>query len=112
MSKSPLQGLVQGLARDLRARGITISNVQPGPINTDMNPDKGEFAQMLKKQFMALPRYGTAEEVAAMVAYLVPKQPASHEPVLRLTEVSMHNAAKRHKVPGLSKLLQSLFLYS
>jgi len=70
MSKSALQGLVQGLSRDLGARGITINNVQPGPINTDMNPDKGEFAEMLKKQFMALPRYGTAEEVAGMVAYL------------------------------------------
>ena len=70
MSKSALQGLVQGLARDLGARGITINNVQPGPINTEMNPDKGEFAEMLKKQFMALPRYGTSEEVAAMVAYL------------------------------------------
>lgn len=35
-----------------------------------MNPDEGEFAEMLKKQFMALPRYGTAEEVAGMVAYL------------------------------------------
>jgi 3-oxoacyl-[acyl-carrier protein] reductase len=44
--------------------------VQPGPINTEMNPDKGEFAEMMKKQFMAIPRYGTAEEIAAMVAYL------------------------------------------
>jgi 3-oxoacyl-[acyl-carrier protein] reductase len=70
MSKSALQGLVQGLARDLGPRGITINNVQPGPINTEMNPDKGEFAELLKKQFMALPRYGTAEEVAAMIAYL------------------------------------------
>jgi 3-oxoacyl-[acyl-carrier protein] reductase len=70
MSKSALQGLVQGLARDLGVRGIIINNVQPGPINTEMNPDKTEFAEMLKKQFMALPRYGTAEEVAAMVAYL------------------------------------------
>ena len=70
MSKSALQGLVQGLARDLGPRGITINNVQPGPINTEMNPDQSEFAEMLKKQFMALPRYGTAEEVAAMVAYL------------------------------------------
>lgn len=76
MSKSALQGLVQGLARDLGARGITINNVQPGPINTEMNPDKGEFAEMLKKQFMALPRYGTAEEVAAMVAYLAGKDAA------------------------------------
>lgn len=71
MSKSALQGLVQGLARDLGARGITINNVQPGPINTEMNPDRSEFAKMLKKQFMAVLRYGTVEEVAAMVAYLV-----------------------------------------
>lgn len=70
MSKSALQGLVQGLARDLGARGITVNNVQPGPIDTEMNPDKGEFAEMLKKQFMALPRYGKADEIAAMVAYL------------------------------------------
>ncbi len=70
MSKSALKGLVQGLARDLGPRGITINNVQPGPIDTDMNPDNSEFADMLKKQVMALPRYGTAGEVAAMVAYL------------------------------------------
>ncbi len=70
MSKSALQGLVQGLARDLGPRGITINNVQPGPINTDMNPDQGEFAEMLKAQYMAVQRYGSADEVAAMVAYL------------------------------------------
>ncbi|OUL29477.1 oxidoreductase [Nostoc sp. RF31YmG] len=70
MSKSALQGLVQGLARDLGPRGITINNVQPGPIATDMNPSDSEFAQMLKKQFMALPRYGTVEEIAGMVVYL------------------------------------------
>jgi 3-oxoacyl-[acyl-carrier protein] reductase len=70
MSKSALQGLVQGLARDLGTRGITINNVQPGPIDTDLNPATGEFAEMMKKQFLALPRYGTVEEVAGMVAYL------------------------------------------
>ncbi len=70
MSKSALQGLVQGLARDLGPRGITINNVQPGPIDTDMNPDNSEFADMLKQQFIAMPRYGTVDEVAAMVAYL------------------------------------------
>ena len=69
MSKSALQGLVQGLARDLGPRGITINNVQPGPVATDLNPPEGEFAEMLKKQ-MALPRYGTVEEIAGMVAYL------------------------------------------
>jgi len=69
MSKSALHGLVQGLARDLGPRGITINNVQPGPVNTEMNPDDGEFAEMLKKM-NALPRYGKAEEIAGMVAYL------------------------------------------
>jgi len=70
MSKSALQGLVQGLARDLGPRGITINNIQPGPINTDANPSEGEFAEMMKKQFLAVPRYGTAEEIGGMVAYL------------------------------------------
>lgn len=69
MSKSALQGLVKGLARDLGPRGITINNVQPGPIATDMNPPEGDFAEMLKK-LMALPRYGSVEEIAGMVAYL------------------------------------------
>ena len=69
MSKAALQGLVKGLARDLGPRGITINNVQPGPVDTDMNPAQGEFAEMLKK-LMALPRYGTPDEIAGMVAYL------------------------------------------
>ncbi|HVE15476.1 MAG TPA: 3-oxoacyl-ACP reductase family protein [Chthoniobacterales bacterium] len=69
MSKSALQGLAQGLARDLGPRGITINNVQPGPVNTEMNPEDGASAEMLKK-INALPRYGTAEEIAGMVAYL------------------------------------------
>jgi 3-oxoacyl-[acyl-carrier protein] reductase len=69
MSKSALVGLVQGLARDLGPRGITVNNVQPGPVDTDMNPAEGEFATKLKA-LMALPRYGHADEIAAMVAYL------------------------------------------
>ncbi|WP_258192114.1 3-oxoacyl-ACP reductase family protein [Nitrosospira sp. Nsp5] len=69
MSKAALTGLVKGLARDLGPRGITINNVQPGPTDTDMNPAKGDFAEMLRK-VMALPRYGSVDEIAAMVAYL------------------------------------------
>jgi 3-oxoacyl-[acyl-carrier protein] reductase len=69
MSKSALQGLVQGLSRDLGPRGITINNVQPGPIDTELNPDNSEFATILKK-ITAIPRYGTVDEVAAMVAYV------------------------------------------
>ena len=69
MSKAALVGLVKGLARDLGPRGITINNIQPGPVDTDMNPANGDFAEMLKKK-MALPRYGHVDEIAAMVAYL------------------------------------------
>jgi 3-oxoacyl-[acyl-carrier protein] reductase len=68
-SKSALQGLVQGIARDLGPRGITINNVQPGPVDTEMNPAAGDFAEVMKG-FMAVPRYGTGDEIAAMVAYL------------------------------------------
>jgi 3-oxoacyl-[acyl-carrier protein] reductase len=69
MTKAAVAGLTRGLARDLGPRGITVNNVQPGPINTDMNPDKGEFAESLK-QVMAGGRYGKPSDVAGVVAYL------------------------------------------
>ena len=69
MSKSAIVGLTKGLARDLGPRGITVNNVQPGPVDTDMNPDSGEFADTIKG-FMAIPRYGKTEEIASFVAYL------------------------------------------
>ena len=69
MSKAALVGLVKGLARDLGPRGITINNVQPGPVDTEMNPADGQFAKMIMPM-MALPRYATGDEIAAMVAYL------------------------------------------
>jgi 3-oxoacyl-[acyl-carrier protein] reductase len=69
MSKAALVGLVKGLARDLGPRGITINNVQPGPVDTDMNPATGPFAESLKG-LMALKRYSRPDEIAAMVAYL------------------------------------------
>jgi 3-oxoacyl-[acyl-carrier protein] reductase len=69
MSKAALAGLVRGLARDLGPRGITVNNVQPGPVDTDMNPATGVLAPMFKKM-MALPRYGHVDEVAGLVAYL------------------------------------------
>lgn len=69
MSKSALVGLTKGLARDLGPRGITVNNVQPGPVDTDMNPDGSDFSGALKS-IMALGRYGTSEEIASFVAYL------------------------------------------
>jgi 3-oxoacyl-[acyl-carrier protein] reductase len=69
MSKSALQGLVQGMARDLGPRGITVNNVQPGPTNTDMNPESGEFANALHG-LMAVQRHAQPDEIASMVAYV------------------------------------------
>jgi 3-oxoacyl-[acyl-carrier protein] reductase len=69
MSKAALVGLVKGLARDLGPRGITINNVQPGPVDTDMNPASGPFAEKMKN-FMAIARYGSGDEIAALVAFL------------------------------------------
>jgi len=75
MSKAALVGLVKGLARDLGPRGITINNVQPGPVDTDLNPATSDFAKMLVQQ-MALPRYATGDEIASLVAYLASPEAA------------------------------------
>jgi 3-oxoacyl-[acyl-carrier protein] reductase len=69
MSKAAVAGFTRGLARDLGARGITVNNIQPGPVDTAMNPANGPFAESLKK-LMALGRYGTGEEIAGLVSYL------------------------------------------
>lgn len=68
-TKAAVAGLTRGWARDLGARGITVNNVQPGPVDTDMNPADGEFAANVKG-LLAIPRYGKGEEVASLVAYL------------------------------------------
>ena len=69
MSKSALQGLVRGLARDLGPRGITVNVVQPGPTDTEMNPADGPMRETMHS-FMAIKRHATGEEIAGMVAYL------------------------------------------
>ncbi|MFD1105497.1 SDR family oxidoreductase [Sphingobium olei] len=69
LTKSALHGLGRGLARDFGDRRITVNIIQPGPIDTDMNPADGEIAEIVKP-FMAIKRYGKAEEVAGLAAYL------------------------------------------
>ena len=68
-TKGAVKIFSQGLARELGARGITVNNVQPGPIDTELNPASGEWA---KDQQAAVPlgRYGRPEEVAALVAFV------------------------------------------
>ncbi|CAM8681142.1 MULTISPECIES: SDR family oxidoreductase [Leclercia] len=69
VSKSALQGLARGLARDFGPRGITVNVVQPGPIDTDANPENGPMKELMHS-FMAIKRHGRPEEVAGMVAWL------------------------------------------
>ncbi|GEC03507.1 3-oxoacyl-ACP reductase [Streptomyces spinoverrucosus] len=68
-SKAALIGLTKALARELGGRGITANIVHPGPIDTDMNPADGPYAAG-QAAMTALGRFGTAEEVASMVAHL------------------------------------------
>lgn len=69
LSKSALQGMARGLARDFGPRGITVNVVQPGPIDTDANPAEGPMSE-LQHGFMAIKRHGSAQDVAGMVAWL------------------------------------------
>ncbi|MCX4747155.1 SDR family oxidoreductase [Kitasatospora sp. NBC_01287] len=69
MAKSALIGLTKGLARELGPLGITATIVDPGPIDTDMNPADGESAEF-QRSLTALGHYGQAEDIAAAVAYL------------------------------------------
>jgi NAD(P)-dependent dehydrogenase (short-subunit alcohol dehydrogenase family) len=69
MSKAALTGLTRGLARDLGPRGITVNVIEPGPIDTDMNPATGRSSDG-QRALTALGRYGTGDDIAAMVAHL------------------------------------------
>ena len=69
LTKSALQGMARGLARDFGPSGITINVVQPGPIDTDANPEDGPNKELMHS-FMAIKRHGRPEEVAGMVAWL------------------------------------------
>lgn len=68
-TKGAVSAYTKGWARDFGGRGVTVNNIQPGPINTDMNPETGELADALRA-FTALGRYGKPEEVASAVAFL------------------------------------------
>jgi NAD(P)-dependent dehydrogenase (short-subunit alcohol dehydrogenase family) len=69
-TKAAIVGYTKGASRDLGPRGITVNVLQPGSIDTDMNPkDGGAFADAQRQQH-ALQRFGTAEEIAAGVVFL------------------------------------------
>ena len=68
-TKGAVKIFTQGLSREVGSRGITVNNVQPGPIDTDLNPAAGDWA-VPQKAATALDRYGRVDEIAAMVAFV------------------------------------------
>src|SRR5271167_1898153 len=68
-TKGAVKMFTQGLSREVGDRAITVNNVQPGPIDTDLNPAAGDWAAP-QKAMTSLGRYGTVDEVAALVAFL------------------------------------------
>jgi 3-oxoacyl-[acyl-carrier protein] reductase len=68
-TKGAVKMFTQGLAREVGGRAITVNNVQPGPIDTDLNPASGDWSTPQIAN-TALNRYGTVEEVAALVAFV------------------------------------------
>jgi 3-oxoacyl-[acyl-carrier protein] reductase len=68
-TKGAVKMFTQGLSREVGGRGITVNNVQPGPIDTELNPATGDWAAP-QKAMTALNRYGQVDEVAALVAFV------------------------------------------
>jgi 3-oxoacyl-[acyl-carrier protein] reductase len=68
-TKGAMRMFAQGLSREVGDRGITVNNIQPGPIDTDLNPAAGEWA-VPQKAATALNRYGSVDDVAALVAFV------------------------------------------
>jgi len=68
-TKGAVKMFTQGLSREVGSRGITVNNVQPGPIDTDLNPAAGDWAAP-QKAATALNRYGHVDEVAALVSFV------------------------------------------
>jgi len=68
-TKGAVKMFTQGLSREVGTRGITVNNVQPGPIDTQLNPAAGDWATP-QKAVTALGRYGSVDEVAALVAFV------------------------------------------
>jgi 3-oxoacyl-[acyl-carrier protein] reductase len=68
-TKFAVNGLTRGWSRDLGATGVTVNNVQPGPIDTELNPANGPTAES-QRNLTSVGRFGRAEEVAAVVAFL------------------------------------------
>lgn len=74
-TKGAVKMFTQGLSREVASRGITVNNVQPGPIDTDLNPASGDWAQP-QLAMTALKRYGSVDDVAALVSFIASTEAA------------------------------------
>lgn len=104
--------LTKGLARWLGAKEVTVNLVQPGSIDTDMNPAHGPFGDTLR-QLTASGRYGAVEDIANAVAYLATAKALMDDPVPRpsaaanVGSLALNRSARRTPQEGrIAKLSQ------
>jgi 3-oxoacyl-[acyl-carrier protein] reductase len=69
-TKFAVQGFTRALSRELGPTGVTVNNVQPGAIDTELSPDDGGLAAQTMKKLMSVGRFGRPEEIASAVAFI------------------------------------------
>jgi 3-oxoacyl-[acyl-carrier protein] reductase len=69
-TKFAVRGFTRALSRELGPTGVTVNNVQPGAIDTELSPDDNGPAAQTMKKLMSVGRFGRAEEVASAVSFL------------------------------------------
>lgn len=74
-SKAGVQLLSRGAAREFGKKQIRSNVIQPGPIDTDMNPADGDKADM-QRMFVPIGRYGSVEEIASLASFLASDESA------------------------------------
>src|SRR6202048_4412108 len=96
-TKGAVKMFAQALSREVGSRGITVNNIQPGPIDTELNPASGDWA-VPQKAATALDRYGHVEEIAAMVSFVAGPE-SSYSTGASLTgDGAMNARTKAHEV--------------
>lgn len=75
-SKSGVLGMTKSLAKEVGSRGITVNAVAPGFINTDMTDVLSDKIKEGIKNNIPLRKFGEAEDVANLVAFLCSEEAA------------------------------------
>jgi 3-oxoacyl-[acyl-carrier protein] reductase len=69
-AKAGLVGMSRSIAREVATRNVTINVVEPGPITTAMTDTLAESRRQQLTDAVPMARFGTPDEVAAVVAFL------------------------------------------